>query len=170
MIINQWGRSYKHGRKILDKYMTHCGSCHQLDPPRQPTSVTKGIKTNEGNHKNMGSMCMILWSMHRRDYQQTDSIYDQTLVCILLQAWAHSQLIVSMHKHKHIYDSKKNRLKWWCSYRYTNKFYACQMGFLYMNIERNSTLTQMGFYKCNRNPCEHRSQRLRGLYSISQEA
>ena len=34
----------KHGRKVLDKYMTHCGSCHQLDSPRQPTLGTKRHK------------------------------------------------------------------------------------------------------------------------------
>ena len=77
--------------------------------------------------------------MHRRDYQQTDSIYDQTLACILLQAWAHnqliawahSQLIVSMHKHKHIYDSKKiGQSDGVPIDEHTNKFYACQMGFL----------------------------------------
>ena len=106
--------------------------------------------------------------MHRRDYQQTDSIYDQTLACILLQAWAHnqliawahSQLIVSMHKHKHIYDFKK----------IGQSDGACQMRFLHMNIERNSTLTQMGFYKCDRNPCERQSLSLRRLCSTSQEA
>ena len=74
--------------------------------------------------------------MHRRDYQQTDSIYDQTLACILLQAWAHSQLIVSMHKHKRIYDFKKIGQSDGVSIdEHTSKFYACQVGFLYMNIE-----------------------------------
>ena len=63
--------------------------------------------------------------------EQIVCIYDRTLVCLLLQAWAHSQLIVYMHKHKHIYDSKKiGQSDGVPIDEHTNKFYACQMGFL----------------------------------------
>ena len=62
--------------------------------------------------------------------EQIVCIYDRTLVCLLLQAWAHSQLIVSMHKHKHIYDSKK----------------IGQSDGVRIDIPTNSMLARWGFY------------------------